>query len=71
MTKPLEWTGEATSAARFLASMPAGNATLTARDLRSLLLNTGGIMMARGYLYDIRSQSLGAGVYRVTLRRKN
>ena len=56
---------------RFLASMPAGNATLTARDLRSLLLNTGGIMMARGYLYDIRSQSLGAGVYRVTLRRKN
>ena len=71
MTKPLEWTEEATSTARFLASMPGGNATLTARDLRSLLLNTGGIMMARGYLYDIRSQSLGAGVYRVTLRPKN
>ena len=50
--KPLEWTGEATSAVRFLASMPTGSTTLTTRDLRSLLLNTGGRMMARGYLYD-------------------
>jgi hypothetical protein len=65
------WTLEARRVANFLASLPSGNATLGRADLRSLLSETGGMIMARGYLYDILSKHLGAGVYRVTLEMKN
>ncbi len=60
---------EAARVARFLAAMPSGNATLEKDDLRSLLMGTGGTMMAAGYLYEIVARTLGAGVYRVTLAR--
>lgn len=66
-----QWTAEAKQAANFLASMPGGHTTLTTRDLRALQYQTGGMLMARGYLYDIRATSLGAGVWRVSLVMKN
>lgn len=52
----------------FLASMPGGTTTMTAEDLRELLLETGGNMLACGRLYDFAPEHLGAGVYRVSLR---
>ncbi len=51
-----------------LASMPErGNATCERRELREIMLQTGGKMMACGRYYDIRAKHLGAGVYRLTL----
>lgn len=65
----IELTTEARKAIEYLARLPAGNTTLDRGDLRSLLGYTGGQALARGHLYDIRSRSLGAGVYRVSLSR--
>jgi hypothetical protein len=62
------WTPGARQAANFLASMPAGHTTLERDDLRSLLSESGGQLMARGVLYDIISKHLGAGVYRVSMK---
>lgn len=58
---------ESTQALHFLASMPIGNTTLDKADLRELLLFTGGDMFAQGRLYNIKSEDLGADVFRVTL----
>lgn len=56
----------------FLASTPdLGNTVMEKDELRELLLQTGGSMMARGCLYNIVSEHLGAGVYRVSLKRTN
>jgi hypothetical protein len=65
------WTMEATQAARFLASYPGGSTTLKRADAQSLLYESGGTLMARGYLYDFVSKPLDAGVYRITLKMKN
>lgn len=59
---------ETNRALQFLASMPSGHTTLPTKQLRELLLETGGQVMARGSLYDIKSRSLGAGVYDVSLK---
>jgi hypothetical protein len=53
----------------FLASMPRGHTTMDRDDTRELLLETGGTMLACGTLYDIETKHLGAGVYRVSLKR--
>jgi hypothetical protein len=51
----------------FLASMPTGSTTMTEHDLRTILLETGGDMLACGRLYEIVPKHIGAGIYRVTL----
>lgn len=40
------------------------------KDLKELLLSTGGWIIARGEIYDIRNESLGAGIYKVFLKRR-
>lgn len=62
-------TKEAAKAASWLAGNAAGigSTTLDRADLKSLLLETGGTLICRGHLCDIRSKHLGAGVYKVTL----
>ena len=62
-------TTEANKAANFLCSMPSGHTTLRKRDVDSLLMDTGGQLMARGLLYDIRVKHLAVGVYQVRLAR--
>ena len=47
------------------------NMTMDRKDLREVLLDTGGSVLARGSLYDITPKHLGAGVYKVTLKRRN
>lgn len=54
----------------FLAGMPRGNCTASSSNVvREMMLQTGGRMMASGDLWDLRYESLGGGVYRMTLRR--
>lgn len=45
------------------------NTTMTTKQLRDLLLYNDGRIMACGDLWDIQSKSLGAGVYRVWLKK--
>jgi hypothetical protein len=66
------WTHEAHRAANFLCGMPAyGNTTLERDDFRSLMLNSGGTLLAGGRLWNIVSKHLGAGVYKVSLELAN
>lgn len=43
--------------------------TMTIAKLRALLLYNGGYIFACGDLWDIKSKSLGAGVYQVWLKK--
>lgn len=44
--------------------------TLTAKELRETLLATDGWVFACGLSYDIKSERVGAGVYRVWLKSR-
>jgi len=51
-------------------SMPGhAHTTMDRKDLKELLLATGGQTLACGKLYDIKTKHLGAGVYKVYLKR--
>lgn len=51
-----------------LAANPQhGTATCCRGTLREIMMQTGGQLMAAGHLWDIRSKSLGGGVYRLSL----
>lgn len=65
------WTRAATCAANFLAGMPSGNTTLSRDDAHSLLLESGGSLLAQGRLYNIIAKDIGAGVYKVSLTLAN
>lgn len=65
------WTDEARRVANFLASMPSGHTTLKRTDAHSLLLESGGNLLAGGRLYDIVAKDIGAGVYKVSLKLAN
>lgn len=41
--------------------------TMTAPELRSILLQNDGLIMAKGSLWEVRSTHLGVGVHRVYL----
>jgi len=45
--------------------------TMDSKDLKELLLSTNGWVTACGEIYDIKTKPLGAGVYKVFLKRKN
>lgn len=62
------WTDEASRAANWLASGPRyNNTTLHRADLQSLLFNSGGYLLAQGRQWNIKVESLGAGISRVSL----
>ena len=42
--------------------------TMSSEDLKETLLSTDGTIIAHGRLREIRSESLGVGVYRVSLK---
>lgn len=65
------WTADASRAARHLAAIPYGSATLKEADAQSMLLESGGMLLACGRLYDVKSEPLGAGVFRMTLALRN
>lgn len=53
-------------------SNPEGwSGTMTRRQLKETLLYTDGLVFACGYLRDIVSEHLGAGVYRVILKKRD
>jgi hypothetical protein len=43
------------------------NELMTRKELREVLLDTGGQIIAHGRLRNIKSKHIGAGVYKVTL----
>ena len=52
-------------------TMPqVANITMDKKDLKELLLESEGWITACGHMWDIKNEHLGAGVYRVTLRRR-
>jgi hypothetical protein len=56
----------------FLCSAPEHrHTTMSNEDLKQILLDTGGQAMACGRLWNIKSQYLAAGVYRVSLELWN
>ena len=60
------------SALNFLASAgPLANTTVKNADADEIMLQTGGSIMSRGCLYNIKSQSVSPGVCRLTLERAN
>jgi hypothetical protein len=62
---------EVTRTLNFFASSPVGHTTMTRKDVREMLLETGGNLLAGGRLYDIVAKDIGAGVYKVTLQLSN
>jgi len=46
------------------------SATMDRKDLREILLETSGWIIACGEIYDIKNEHLGAEVYKVFLKRK-
>lgn len=53
-------------------TMPAdARSSMTSKQLRETLLATDGWVMASGRAWDIKSKSLGAGVYSVYLVERN
>ena len=62
-------TPEQTRTLNFMASAgPYANTTVEKADLKAIMLATGGSIMARGRLWSLKSQALGAGVYRLSLQ---
>ena len=56
----------------FLASAgPLANTTVTNADSDKIMLQTGGNILARGVLYNIKSQRISPGVCRLSLERTN
>ncbi len=56
----------------FLASAgPFANTTVKNSDADEIMLATGGTIMSRGYLYNIKSKRISPGVCRLTLERTN
>lgn len=55
----------------FLAGNPQGLTTMKDSDIETLLLETGGNMLACGSLYDFVVTPIGAGVSKVTLKLTN
>jgi len=49
----------------------SANATMPRKELKEILLSTGGWIMACGYMWDIVSKHIGAGVYRVSLKMRD
>lgn len=43
--------------------------TIEKKDLKNVLLNTGGNIIAHGVVWDIKNKHLGAGVYKIYLKR--
>lgn len=66
------YTPEAYRALNFLAAAgPLANTTLETKDYKSLMLHSGASVIGCGTLYNIVGKNLGAGVWKVSLKRAN
>lgn len=56
----------------FLSSAgPLANTTVTGSVADKVMLDTGGVIMSRGYLYNIKAQRLSPKIWRLSLERAN
>lgn len=54
----------------FYTSPRFANTTMTTKQLKETLLHTEGFIVACGRCWNVKSESLGAGVYKVWLTNK-
>ena len=54
---------------QFYTMPELAHTTMDKKDLKELLLTVGSNIIACGKLYDIKTKHLGAGIYKVTLKR--
>lgn len=60
---------EARRIVNFLASAgPLANSTADKKDAHDILMETGGSIFGCGTLYNIKSEAIGPGVYRLSLK---
>ncbi len=60
------------STLNFLASAgPLANTTVTGKEADEIMLKTGGMLLARGCLYNIVCSKISPSVYRLSLSRTN
>lgn len=53
---------------RFLWSLPGhSSVTVTKEELQNFLLDTGGRVMANGQRHEVKSEYIGANIYKVVL----
>ncbi len=70
--KEREMDDEANRALNFLCSTPnLGNTTVNDLHLTEIMEATGGSVMARGYLYNIKTQRLANNVHKISLELAN
>ena len=62
--------GDATDKIRWLWSGQMTEVILTRKDLREVLLQTGGAIVVNGRMRDLVSKHLGAGIYKVTTKAR-
>lgn len=56
---------------RFYQIPQSATDTIERKDLKAVLLETNGSIIACGRLWDIKNKHLGAGVYKIYLKRSN
>lgn len=62
---------EENSIVNHLVSMPGlGNATCVSRQLKKIMLATGGELLIGGYVYNITQKPLGGGVYKLSTQKQ-
>lgn len=54
----------------FYSNPKTARMTMTKKELKDTLLSSDGWIFAHGEAWDIKSKSLGAGVYKVFLEKK-
>jgi len=55
---------------KFWSVPQTASTTMTRKQLQDVLLRHDGAILACGYMWDIKSKSIGPGVYKVTLQRQ-
>ncbi len=58
------------SSANHISASIGNTTTMEKKELKQFLRSNGGAAMACGYLCDVKTEHLGAGVYRVWLEKK-
>ena len=67
-----EWSRDASQTLNFLAGAgPLANTTVKNAVADEVMLQTGGMVLGRGCLYNIKSQRVSPGVCKLSLERAN
>jgi len=54
----------------YTTTLPNRSVTMNRKDLKELMFETNGETIIRGRIHDIKSKHLGAGIYRVYVKKR-